>query len=157
MPCTRILQGLLLSFWLTSAIASPFPKPTLRQSQVFDQYVRIPWKDEMACLDSFAIQIKNTPGVTAYISIINGREFCPGEGQARAVRARDYLIKRGGIPWNRVMWRDWGFSTEFLVALELVPPGYAVYDPFSPRIPASEARPRPDCVKIMKEIRGSKF
>jgi hypothetical protein len=58
-----------------------------------DKYGNIPWEDEKARLDNFAIQLMNDPNLVGYYYVIVGKESCRGEGQARAIRAKNYMTK----------------------------------------------------------------
>ena len=55
--------------------------------RLFDQYGAIAWEDEMARLDSFAIQLQHAPNLIGYIFLYKGKRMCLGEAQARAIRA----------------------------------------------------------------------
>jgi hypothetical protein len=146
-----------LSLFLASAVGSAVTHAPPKQGPRADGYGRISWRDEKARLDNFALMIENWPGAVGYVSVINGAEFCPGEARARAVRATKYLVSKRQVPASRVKWKIWGYTKEFLVTLEIMGPGQGLYDPFDRRIPEKEARIRPDCKKIMSEIKKSKF
>jgi hypothetical protein len=98
----------------------------------FDQYGRINWEAEEARLDNFAIQLLNDPDSVGYIFIYDGNDLCDGEAQARAIRAKTYLVERRGIPWNRVIWRHDGYREQFMVALQPVSRSLAIPYPFLP-------------------------
>lgn len=86
-------------------------------------YGDIRWEDEKARLDNFVIQLFNQPNYTGYIYIQVGRNSCSGEAFARAIRARNYLMKVRHFPWNRLAWRDLGYGDHFEVTLWLFPSG----------------------------------
>jgi hypothetical protein len=94
----------------------------------FDEYGLIRWGDEQARLDNFAIQLQNEPDAVGYIFVYDGNNVC--EGEARAVRARDYVVNYCGLAWNRVMWRYDGFAGEFLIALQPAPRTMKISDPW---------------------------
>ena len=96
----------------------------------FDQYGLIRWVDEQARLDNFAIQLQQEPDYIGYIFVYDGNDVCAGEARARAVRARDYVVRYRGIPWNRVMWRYDGFAGEFSIALQPAPRTMKISDPW---------------------------
>jgi hypothetical protein len=96
----------------------------------FDEYGLTRWADEQARLDNFAIQLQNEPDAIGYIFVYDGNNVCEGEARARAVRARDYVVKRRGIAWNRVMWRYDGFIGQFLIALQPAPRTMKISDPW---------------------------
>lgn len=81
----------------------------------FDDYGLIRWKDEKARLDNFAIQLKNNADFIGYIFVNDGEDVCEGEAQARAIRAKRYIVEYRGVPWNRVIWRLEGFTGHFSV------------------------------------------
>jgi hypothetical protein len=91
-----------------------------RQPTRFDEYGNIRFNDEKARLDNFAIQLQNDPGAQGYI-IAYGT--CTGEGQARADRAKDYLVNTRGIDAGRIVTVDGGCRPELTVQLWIVPSG----------------------------------
>lgn len=114
-----LLTTLFLSLLVTQA------KPATPAPDVFwlDKYGDIRWEDEKSRLDNFVIQLFNLPNYTGYIYIQVGRHSCRGEAIARAIRAREYLVKVRHFPWNRLAWRDLGYSDDFEVTLWLFPSG----------------------------------
>jgi alkanesulfonate monooxygenase SsuD/methylene tetrahydromethanopterin reductase-like flavin-dependent oxidoreductase (luciferase family) len=52
-----------------------------------------------------------------------GRRACAGEAEARAKRAKEYLIKVRGVNAERIVTVDGGHREEPAVELYLVPPG----------------------------------
>jgi len=103
-------------------------KPQPRRN--FDQYGLIRWGDEQARLDNFAIQLQNEPDAIGYIFVYDGNNVCEGEARARAIRAREYVVKYRGLGWNRVMWRYDGFAGEFSIALQPAPRAMKISDPW---------------------------
>jgi hypothetical protein len=103
-------------------------KPPPRRN--FDQYGLIRWGDEQAHLDNFAIQLQNEPDDIGYIFVYDGNDVCEGEARARAIRAREYVVKYRGLGWNRVMWRYDGFAGEFSIALQPAPRAMKISDPW---------------------------
>jgi hypothetical protein len=64
----------------------------------FDEYSDLSFEDEKARLDNFAIYLqKNEPKFKSYIIVYAGQRTPSGEAQARAKRAKDYLVKVRGI------------------------------------------------------------
>jgi hypothetical protein len=86
----------------------------------FDEYGNIRFNDEKARLDNYAIQLQNTPGSEGYI-IAYGT--CAGEGQARADRAKNYLVNTRGIEAGRIVTIDGGCRSDLTVELWIVPTG----------------------------------
>jgi hypothetical protein len=107
----------------------------------FDEYGDIKFNDEKARLDNFAIQLQNTPGETGYI-IAYGK--CAGEGQARADRAKNYLVNTRGIEAGRITTVDGGCRADLTVELWRVPQG-------ATKMPAASTdnivSPCPECKK----------
>jgi hypothetical protein len=113
----------------------------------FDTYGNIKFNDEKARLDNYAIQLQNEPGSTGYIIAYGS---CTGEGQARADRAKDYLVNTRGIDASRIMTIDGGCRSELMVELWICPQGAAAptadtsgaVDP-CPECKIKRPRPRP--------------
>jgi hypothetical protein len=94
----------------------PAPKTPVK----FDEYGDIKFNDEKARLDNYAIQLQNDPGAQGYI-IAYGN--CEGAAEARANRAKDYLVNTRGIDAGRLVTVDGGCRYELKVELWLVPTG----------------------------------
>jgi hypothetical protein len=86
----------------------------------FDEYGNIKFNDEKARLDNYAIQLQNQPGSQGYIIAYGS---CAGEAQARADRAKDYLVNTRGIDAGRLVTIDGGCMPELKVELWVVPTG----------------------------------
>ena len=86
----------------------------------FDEYGNIKFNDEKARLDNYAIQLQNQPGSQGYILAYGA---CAGEAQARADRAKDYLVNTRGIDAGRLVTVDGGCRSELTVELWVVPTG----------------------------------
>src|SRR5258707_5468593 len=95
-------------------------KPPPRVPRKFDEYGNIRFNDEKARLDTFAIQLQNEPTATGYII---GYGSCGTEGQARADRAKGYLVNTRGIDAGRLVVVDGGCLPELLVQLWIAPQG----------------------------------
>ena len=126
--------------------------------RLFDQYSVIRWEDEKARLDNFAIQLMNDPKVIGYIFVNDGKEMCVGEAQARAMRAKRYVVEYRGVPWNRVVWRVDGYTGEFLITLQPVVRGFPVGYPFlgDQRV-APEVHVTENCRSRIAKIKRSKW
>jgi hypothetical protein len=92
------------------------PRPPTK----FDEYGDIRFNDEKARLDNYAIQLQNDPTAQGYI-IAYGN--CAGAAQARADRAKDYLVNTRGIDAGRLTTIDGGCRADLTVELWLVPSG----------------------------------
>jgi hypothetical protein len=86
----------------------------------FDEYGNIRFNDEKARLDNYAIQLQNQPGAQGYIIAYGS---CAGEAQARADRAKDYLVNTRGIDAGRIVTVDGGCRSDLSVELWIVPTG----------------------------------
>jgi len=86
----------------------------------FDEYGNIRFNDEKARLDNYAIQLQNAPGSQGYILAYG---TCAGEAQARADRAKDYLVNTRGIDAGRLTTVDGGCRSDLTVELWVVPTG----------------------------------
>ncbi|HVF51023.1 MAG TPA: hypothetical protein VNA19_13095 [Pyrinomonadaceae bacterium] len=103
----------------------------------FDEYGNIRFNDEKARLDNFAVALQNEPGAQGYIIAYGGRRGRSGEAQARADRARDYLVNERQIDASRIVTVDGGFRENLTVELYIVPQG-ATPPTASPNVDASE-------------------
>jgi hypothetical protein len=115
----------------------------------FDTYGNIKFNDEKARLDNYAIQLQNEPGSQGYIIVYGS---CTGEGQARADRAKDYLVNTRGIDAGRIVTVDGGCRSELSVELWIVPSGST--PPTADTTGAVE--PCPDCKVTRKPRRPAR-
>lgn len=99
----------------TTAVRTP-----ARPARKFDEYGNIRFNDEKARLDNFAVQLQQEPGATGYVI---GYGSCDAEGQARANRAKDYLVNTRGVDAGRIMVVDGGCLPELQVQLWIAPQG----------------------------------
>jgi hypothetical protein len=99
----------------TTGVRPPTPVPVK-----FDEYGNIKFNDEKARLDNYAIQLQNQPGSQGYILAYGS---CAGEAQARADRAKDYMVNTRGIDGGRLVTVDGGCRSDLTVELWLVPTG----------------------------------
>ena len=89
----------------------------------FDEYGDIPFADEKARLDNFAIELQNDPTAQGYLICYGGRRAYEGEAQRRGKTAKDYLVKERGIEKARLVVIDGGYREERAVELFVVPSG----------------------------------
>jgi hypothetical protein len=97
----------------------------------FDEYSNLPLSDEKARLDNFAIHLRKEPQFKGYIIVYAGPRARPGEAQARAKRAKDYLVNIRAIVAERVVTIDGGRRIESGVQLYALPMGV-----FAPAFPS---------------------
>jgi hypothetical protein len=116
----------------STSITTP-PPPPLK----FDEYGDIRFNDEKARLDNFAIQLQNQPGSTATIIAYGS---CAGQAQARADRARDYLVNTRGIEAGRITTVDGGCKEDLNIQLWIVPSGAT-----APTAEPGTISPCPEC------------
>jgi len=109
-----------------------------------DRYGSISWENERARLDNFSIHLIQNPDFVGYVFVNAGRCACRGEAQARAIRAKNYMMKVRGVEWNRVAWRDLGYREEPEVVLYLFKRNAPI--PFNPEYePAKEGQIIENC------------
>jgi len=94
--------------------------PPAAESTKFDEYGNIRFNDEKARLDNYAIQLQNSPGSQGVIIAYGS---CEGEAQARADRAKDYLVNTRGIEAGRITTIDGGCRADLTVQLWVQPTG----------------------------------
>jgi hypothetical protein len=99
----------------TTAVRPPAKAPVK-----FDEYGNIKFNDEKARLDNYAIQLQNDPTAQGYIIAYGS---CAGEAEARATRAKDYLVNTRGIDAGRLVTVDGGCRSALSVELWIVPSG----------------------------------
>lgn len=92
-------------------------------SRPFDKYGDLAFADEKKRLDYFAEQLKNDPDAQGYIMVYGKRGARAGEAQARAIRAKDYLVTKGGIVAERLVTIDGGDHERFAIELWFTPQG----------------------------------
>ena len=132
--------------------------PVASPTTPFDQYGTPRWEDEKARLDNLAIQLQNEKSLLAFILVLDKTGGCPGEAQARAIRAKRYVVEHRGVPWNRVIWRREGYRPDVQTSLILAPPGvqvpYPFYDSLSPAIDGPLTRA---CKNKLRQIKRSRW
>jgi hypothetical protein len=107
---------LTIAFCLLIGINAP--ADTARK---FDEYTNLPFSDEKARLDNVAIQLQHEPSTVAWYFIFAGTESCAGEARLRAIRAKNYIVKKHGIPADRIIWVDEGYRENLLVEIWVMP------------------------------------
>jgi hypothetical protein len=89
----------------------------------FDEYGEILFQEETKRLDNFAIQLKNEPGMQGIIIVYGGPGARRGAAQARATRAKDYLVNKYEIEADRIAIVTGGNLEESTVELWIGAPG----------------------------------
>ena len=123
----------------------------------FDEYGEISWEDEKAHLDNFAIQLQQDSDLIGYVLVYDAARGCPGEAQARAIRAKRYVVHRG-LPWNRVIWRQEGYQADIHTVLQPVKQNVIPPRPFlGPTVAAIDGEASKLCKAKVSRIRRSKW
>lgn len=91
------------------------------QLRKFDEYADLPFSEEKARLDNFGAALREVPEGVGWYIIFTGKVSCVGEARLRAVRAKNYLVKKYGIRSDRIIWVDEGYQDTFLVELWITP------------------------------------
>ena len=92
----------------------------------FDEWDDIPFDEEKLRLDHIAQALQLAPEKIVYLEINAGKRACVGESQARAVRAKNYLVRQRKINADRIKWRDRGYCEEVSIVVWLVPPDWQI-------------------------------
>ncbi len=111
---------------------------------MFDEYGAISPADERPRLDDLAVQLQREPGYIVYLVVYAGRRACVGDAQARAVRAKNYLVNRRGVQADRIIWIDGGYREEETVSI-LLQPRSATIPYAAPTVAANEVRVIRNC------------
>lgn len=92
-------------------------------SRKVDSYGDISTDDEMAHLDNFELELRNTINAQAYIIVYSSREDPPGKSRRYALRAKYYLTELRGTDPKRIIAIDGGYRGDFIIELWIVPKG----------------------------------
>lgn len=111
----------------------------------FDEYADLPYSDEKARLDNVAIQLQQEPGTVAWYFIFAGTKSCAGEARLRAIRAKNYIVKKHGVQADRIMWVDEGYRENLLVEIWVMPRGRGKPYPSNASLNRSEVRVGKNC------------
>jgi hypothetical protein len=99
------------------------PPGVICDPRVFDEYSNISWSDEKARLDNVADTFKKETNARIFLSVYGGRRECIGGAQARAIRAKNYLVNKHSIQSNLVLWQDAGYRKKQTVEIWIQPLG----------------------------------
>lgn len=106
--------------------AQPKPGEAFYDLPPFDKYGNLPFIEEKAILKNLAAELRaSNSGTQGYIIAYAGKRASHGEAQARANRAKDYLVKAQGIAATRIVAIDGGYRDEAIVELWIRPLGVA--------------------------------
>ncbi len=124
----------------------------------FDEYGDIPWEDEKARLDNFAIQLQQDLDLIGYVLVYDAAGGCAGEAQARAVRAKRYVVEYRRVAWNRVIWRQEGYQSDIHTVLQPVKRNLVLARPFrGPTVDPIDGQASRSCKAKIGRIRNSKW
>ncbi len=115
-----VCSMLIVGFSLAQQLSTTQETRPYRQ---LDEYEDLPFSAERVRLDNLADILQDEPDVQGYIVVYAGRRAHIGEAQARATRAKNYLISRRCIEAERIITIDGGYREELTVELHLVPRG----------------------------------
>ena len=91
--------------------------------------VRRVWRvdafDLAARLDNFAVRLQEQPNVRGYLIVYRSRRDLPGLSHALALRMKNYLVQRRGLPKERVIVVDGGVASALTQELWIASPGSA--------------------------------
>ncbi len=141
---------------LTALTGKPVSARPVLFDQPFDQYGAISWEAEKARLDNFAIQLQKDENLVGYIVVFDAVGGCPGEAQARAIRAKRYLVEYRGVAWNRVIWRRDGYLDGISTVLQPVPSAVTLPRPFLSTIAGKDGASTKRCKTKLRQIRNSR-
>jgi len=112
----------------------------------FDEYGKIPLKDENARLDAFVQEMKNDAMAKGYIISYGGRKSRAKDALTMANKAKGYAVKKGKLKTLRIVTINGGYKEEPTTELWIVPSGAAA-PVVSPTVDASEVIPAKVAVK----------
>jgi hypothetical protein len=104
----------------------PLPMPErieIPEPREFSRVGSITEGDVRAGLDKFAAKLRDEPGAQAYVIAYAGKKSRAGEAQARAERAKAYLMSKHQMEDGRIVIVDGGYREEAGLELFTVPVG----------------------------------
>ena len=104
-----------------------------------DEYGDIALNDEKARLDNFAVELKSDQNAVGYLIVYGGRRSVKGIAKTRALRAKNYLVKKGRLASKQIVWIDGGYREELTTEIYIVPRG-ATAPSSSPSVDPSEVQ-----------------
>jgi len=114
----KLIFTVVLSAFTLGSIKAQDPSSSPRPVDAvprFAEYGNLRFSDEKALLDHLASSFKTAPDPVIYFLIYSDWQSCQRQGKARAVRAKNYLVKHHGIEADRVVWKDGGFESNLSV------------------------------------------
>ena len=90
------------------------------KARMFDSTPKINAQERF---DEVAAELKRSPGDRIFIIAYGGRRSYEGEAEAALTRAKNYIMKAGGIAADRITTVNGGYREEAWRELWIVPPG----------------------------------
>ena len=115
----------------------------------FAEYGNLPSRDERALLDHLASQFRKAPDLVVYVLVYAGQRPCVDEAKARAVRIKNYLVKKQAIEADRIIWKDGGFQSDLSVEIWLLPRGTKLPEPV-PTLDLTQVDSHRNCKALRK-------
>jgi hypothetical protein len=125
------------SFWAMTVVAQDTPANQFPRK--FDEFANINCEDELARLDSFAIELQENPNLHGYVIIYAGRRARRNEAKARAARMSYYLVHSRGLNKSRIFTVDGGFREKVMGELWVSRQGAPLPNP-TPTISAAAVK-----------------
>jgi len=153
---------LLITICLCAVLLSSTNAPSVHRATApttpFDEYGEIAWEDEKARLDNFAIQLQRESDLIGYVLVYDAAGGCAGEAEARAIRAKRYVVEHRGVPWDRVIWRQEGYQSDIHTVLQPVKQNVILPRPFlGPTVAPIAGDASKVCKAKISRIRKSKW
>jgi hypothetical protein len=129
----KLIFTVVLSAFTLGSIRTQDPSSSPRPVDAvprFAEYGNIRFSDEKALLDHLASSFRKVPDRVIYFLVYSDWRSCQRQGKARAVRAKNYLVKHHGIEADQVVWKDGGFQSDLSVEVWLLDRNEARPDPF---------------------------
>jgi hypothetical protein len=93
-----------------------------QQVEIFDEYFgKTPWNEEIFSLDNFAGYLRRNPDFIGYIAYYVGQDSSETATKRRALRAKQYLIRKRAIRANRIVVAKAGTMPETMFVLQPAP------------------------------------
>ena len=145
-----ILFTIFAIFTISTRAQEPCPPDSDTPRGRFIEFGGVTWPDERAVLDHLADSFRRLNNQVIYFLIYPGQNSCKDEARLRAVRAKNYLVKRHKIPQTDIVWKSGGFRPDLSVEIWLLPKGKALPEPSTfITIDASQVRLKKKC-KVLR-------
>ena len=82
-------------------------------------------------MDHLASEFRKVPDRVIYLLVYSDWRSCQRQGKARAVRAKNYLVKHKGVEADLVVWKDGGFQSDLSVEVWLLDRNETKPEPFT--------------------------